>query len=673
MPPLIQEGKLTSTIYTIIRDQEWDQAIEILKDQLAQHPGNRAALSLLAFCNYSAGNYEDAVSLYQELCQRHPTSERYQLALANARLKAGMVQEALTIKDDSHNATVIKAYAKHELDDSIGLATLIDALTKRPTDDPCVFCLKGNALLKAEKYTEAIEQYNAALAIKPDPRIYFAKALACYRENNFPLCLRTLNELVTLSAKLYPELADAANRFAATDEVARATMMSYQARPNEVMASSLIEAFNLKSAVAWVLGDKEAHINALDSMPPRNLEDLDPVTLHNRALAEMEKDPNATTEKLQWLITQPPFPVEAFSNLITIYIQYGLFDLAADLIAGNRQLATSSLDPDKLSFFEAVVSCATSPEESYIKLDTLKTRYAAAIRRIKNEIIELRGNADQKEAKLSLGGFTSARLTEMSPEEMQYNTLTQQFDQKFGLFVPMVCWQCGILYEMGRYAAASSVLKAQEDLIHMDPTYYLNTAHISFAAEEYGKATEEYKLVVDATPPSDILSISAVALANLCVGLILINLNKEAETLMHIVDVAEKERLEQTEGMDVHPPLHLCVINLVIGTLYTVRGNINFGINRIIKGLEPVSKRLSPDTWLYSKRPLLALAEASAMSLGGPPDETLIDKVIFFLDEVIVYGKEMPTIGSQAYIGFVKHTTIAEEARSLKALFLQFY
>lgn len=48
------------------------------------------------------------------------------------------------------------------------------------------FCLKGNALLKAEKYTEAIEQYNAALAIKPDPRIYFAKALACYRENNFP-------------------------------------------------------------------------------------------------------------------------------------------------------------------------------------------------------------------------------------------------------------------------------------------------------------------------------------------------------------------------------------------------------------------------------------------------------------------------------------------------------
>lgn len=119
----------------------------------------------------------------------------------------------------------------------------------------------------------------------------------------------------------------------------------------------------------------------------------------------------------------------------------------------------------------------------------------------------------------------------------------------------------------------------------------------------------------------------------------------------------------------MHPPLHLCVINLVIGTLYTVRGNINFGINRIIKGLEPVSKRLSPDTWLYSKRPLLALAEASAMSMGGPPDEALIDRVIFFLDEVIVYGKEMATIGSQAYIGFVKHTTIAEEARSLKALF----
>ncbi|TNJ27616.1 putative TPR repeat family protein [Giardia muris] len=673
MLPAIPEGRLTSTVYGMIRDQEWDQALEVLRVQLADHPGNRAALSLMGYCYYSLDRYDEAVSVYSELCQRHPESERYHLALANARYKAGLYQEVLSVRGEGHESTVLRAYAKHELDDAAGLAALVEGLTRRPTDDPCVFCLKGNMLLKAGKYSEALAQYSAALEIRPDPRVLFAKALTCFRENNFPLCLRTLNELVTLSIQLYPELADSATRFTTSDPVARAAMTGLQLRPREVLASSLIEAFNLKSAVAWILGDKEAHLNALDSMPPRPLEELDPVTLHNRALAEMDSDPNATTAKLQWLITQPPFPVEAFSNLISVYIQYGLFELAADLIAGNRLLATSSLDPDKLAFFEAVVSCATSPEDSFVKLEALKTRYGAAIRRIKAEIAGLRGTAESEKPKLSLGGFTSARLNEMSAEEIQYNTLTQQFDQRFGLFVPVVCWQCAILYDMRRYAAAASVLKAQEDLLHMDPAYYLNTAHVSFAAEDYTRATEEYKLIVDSTPPQDILSVSAVALANLCVGLILINANKEAETLMHVVDLAEKEALAQGEATDRQPPLHLCVINLVIGTLYTVRGNVSFGITRIIKGLEPVAKRLSPDTWLYTKRPLLALAETCAMNLGGPPDEALIDRVLIFLDEVILHGKDTPTIGSQAYIGFVRHTTIAEEARSLKALFLNFY
>lgn len=54
---------------------------------------------------------------------------------------------------------------------------------------------------------------------------------------------------------------------------------------------------------------------------------------------------------------------------------------------------------------------------------------------------------------------------------------------------------------------------------------------------------------------------------------------------------------------------HFCIVNLVIGTLYCVKGNYEFGIARIIKSLEPESEKLESDTWFYAKRCLLALFE----------------------------------------------------------------
>ena len=57
---------------------------------------------------------------------------------------------------------------------------------------------------------------------------------------------------------------------------------------------------------------------------------------------------------------------------------------------------------------------------------------------------------------------------------------------------------------------------------------------------------------------------------------------------------------------------HFCIVNLVIGTLYCVKGNYEFGIARIIKSMEPESKKLETDTWFYAKRCFLALLEGVA-------------------------------------------------------------
>jgi hypothetical protein len=41
---------------------------------------------------------------------------------------------------------------------------------------------------------------------------------------------------------------------------------------------------------------------------------------------------------------------------------------------------------------------------------------------------------------------------------------------------------------------------------------------------------------------------------------------------------------------------HLCIVNLVIGTLYCAKGNFEFGISRIIKSLEPYQKKVCIST-----------------------------------------------------------------------------
>lgn len=44
---------------------------------------------------------------------------------------------------------------------------------------------------------------------------------------------------------------------------------------------------------------------------------------------------------------------------------------------------------------------------------------------------------------------------------------------------------------------------------------------------------------------------------------------------------------------NIYQVYHLCIVNLVIGTLYCSKGNYEFGISRIIKSLEPYNKKVN--------------------------------------------------------------------------------
>jgi tetratricopeptide repeat protein 30 len=55
--------------------------------------------------------------------------------------------------------------------------------------------------------------------------------------------------------------------------------------------TALIEAFNLKAAIEYTMENYSAAKEALLDMPPRNEEELDPVTLHNHGLMNFEEEP----------------------------------------------------------------------------------------------------------------------------------------------------------------------------------------------------------------------------------------------------------------------------------------------------------------------------------------------------------------------------------------------
>jgi tetratricopeptide repeat protein 30 len=95
-----------------------------------------------------------------------------------------------------------------------------------------------------------------------------------------------------------------------------------------------------------------------------------------------------------------------------------------------------------------------------------------------------------------------------------------------------------------------------------------------------------------------ILDLTAIVLANLCVSYIMTSRNEEAEELMRAIERAEEDVSQEDPTRKLY---HLCIVNLVIGTLYCSKGNFEFGISRIIKSMEPFNKKVGHQDRFHSE------------------------------------------------------------------------
>merc|ERR1719321_2451025 len=227
----------------------------------------------------------------------------------------------------------------------------------------------------------------------------------------------------------------------------------------------------------------------------------------------------------------------------------------------------------------------TSPEEAYRKYDDLTNKHIDQLRKLTKAIQDARISRDNEAIKQSL----------------------KLYDEALERYIPVLMAMARVYWDKENYPMVERLFRQSTEFCSEHEVWRLNVAHVFFMQEsKFKDAIKYYEPVVQKPQAEDILEIPAIVLANLCVSYIMTSQNEKAEELMRSIE-KEEERIgfEDPEKQC----FHLCIVNLVIGTLYCAKGNYEFGISRIIKSLDPYDKKLHMDTWFYAKRCFLALAE----------------------------------------------------------------
>eukprot|EP00435_Cladocopium_sp_Y103_P036041 s1417_g9.t1 len=597
---MLKEGEMTKTIYSHIMEQKYDKAVKILNQQLQFFPESRCALSLLGYCYYHMQDFANAADAYGQLVQVVPDVDEYKIYHVQSLIKAGLYEEAsqactaVESPEYTERVLMLQATISYEQEETQLARSILDQCHP-DSEERQVF--EGALLWKEKRYTEAMKLFNDAITTTGyQASLAYNIALCYYSSKQYGPALKHIAEIIERGVRDHPELSVGA--LSEGDLKARSV-----GNTSVLRETALIEAFNLKSAIEYMTKNMEAAKDALADMPPRDESELDPVTLHNQALIEMDEKPTEGFRKLNFLLNQQPSPPETFVNLLLLYCKYSYYDLAADILAENAELTYKNMKPEDYEFLDALILGQSSPEEAYRRFDELSAKHVEMLRKGTKNIQDARRQRDQ--------GLVKKYLSE--------------FDEALAKYIPVLMGQAKIYWELENYSMVEKIFRQSAEFCSEDESWKLNVAHIFFMQEKFKECIRYYEPFVR-KHNDDLLNVTAIILANLCVAYVMTSANEEAEELMRLVEREEEKVKDPTK-----PVYHLCIINLVIGTLYCTKGNFEFGISRIIKSLEPYDKKIGVDTWYYAKRCMLALAETLAKNMVVLNDE-VFDDIIAFLD-----------------------------------------
>ncbi|ODM96103.1 Tetratricopeptide repeat protein 30A, partial [Orchesella cincta] len=628
-----------------IKEQQYKDAITVLEDQLELHANSRAALSLLGYCYFYCQDFTNAALAYERLVYLFPTIEEYRLYYAQALYHACMYNEAMDatcqVESPEFQGRILKLQAaiKYGADELADAKSLVD---KCPKDDPDTEINRGCLLYKEGRYDEALQRFTmASQVIGYGPHLSYNIALTFYRLQNIPMAAKHIADIIQNEVSQHPEMG-----VGVTTEGIELPSVGNTLTLHE---TAFIEAFNLKAAFEFDIQNPKGAREALTDMPPRNEEELDAITLHNQAILNMEVNPTEGFEKLQFLLSQTPFPPETFCNLLLLYCKYECYDLAADVLADYAHLTYKYLTPFMYDFFDALITQQTSPEEAYKKFDDLANRTAEALRKLTKQVTEAK----------SLG------------QDALASKLCSEYDEMLASkYIPVLMAQAKIFWDKENYAQVEKIFRKSVEFCNEVDVWKLNVAHVIFMQEnKFREAASFYEAIVKKSY-NHVIDVSAIVLANLCVSYIMTGQNEEAEELMRKIEREEEQVAFENPDQKL---FHLCIVNMVIGTLYCAKGNYDFGISRIIKSLEPYNKKLGTDTWFYAKRCFISMIEKGTKHVTNVR-ETVYSDCIQFLEHCEMYGRTVKTVienpleVSPLHLG---KNTVTYEARLIKAMLLR--
>uniref|UniRef100_A0A3P9J5K1 Tetratricopeptide repeat protein 30 n=1 Tax=Oryzias latipes TaxID=8090 RepID=A0A3P9J5K1_ORYLA len=580
---VIKDGDYTATVYKLGTLGSASSSAQ-----------SRAALSLLGFCYYHLQDFPAAAECYEQLTQLHPEVEEYKLYYAQSLYKAGAYAEATKASfalDNPASHLKLQACIKYCEEDHAAAKSLLELL---PQEDSDYVYNTGCLLYQEGKYEDACRSFMSAVQVLGFvPALYYNVALTFYSLKNYPQALKYIAEIIERGIKEHPELSVGVSTEGADVHSVGNTLLLHQ--------SALIEAFNLKAAIEFQLKNLKGAQEALTDMPPRSEEELDPVTLHNQALMNMDPRPSEGFEKLSFLVQQPAFPPVCFGNLLLLYCKHEYFDLAADVLAENAHLTYKFLSPYMYEYLDASLTSQTAPEEVTLTDGKLTEQH----RKLTKQVQDARLSRDEEAQKKAL----------------------QEYDLMVERYIVVLMGQAKIYWNHENFQMVEKLFRASLDACKDCDTWKLNVAHVLFMQNKYKEAIGFYEPIVK-KHYDNILSVSAVVLANLCVSYIMTNQNEEAEELMRKIEKEEEQISYDDPDKKV---FHLCIVNLVIGTLYCAKGNYDFGISRVIKSLEPYSKKLGTDTWFYAKRCFLSLLENMSKDMVQLRD-AMVQECVQFLE-----------------------------------------
>jgi len=246
-------GEYTTTIYTAIKEQRYLDAIDILQFELQNFPRSRAALSLLAYCNYHIGDFPGAASAYEQLVQICPDVEEYKIYYAQSLYKAGMYPEATRAavrvdgEEYAQRMLMLQAMVKYEQDELPSTKSLLDQCQN---DDPDVIVNYAAIAFKEGKYEQARTKYTEAMSTMGyHADIAYNIALCYYREKQYGPALRYIAEIIEKGVRNHPELSVGSN----TDGIEVRSVGNSAV----LKETCLIEAFNLKAAIEYDMKSTE--------------------------------------------------------------------------------------------------------------------------------------------------------------------------------------------------------------------------------------------------------------------------------------------------------------------------------------------------------------------------------------------------------------------------------